>query len=88
VNAPLKPFANETQSLILAGDLSVENGVDVVTLSGSLEITRDKVGLARAKELQAILAVIVSSLEADASLPAEITVKDEKPTYVPNPFGS
>jgi hypothetical protein len=88
MNAPLKPFANDTQAITLAGDLSVENGTDAVTLSGSLELTRDKVGLARAKELQTILAAIISSLEADTSLPASVDVKDEKPTYVPNPFGS
>jgi hypothetical protein len=49
----MKPFANDITS-ITVGDLAAENGADAVTLSGSLEITRDKTGLKRAQTLKAL----------------------------------
>jgi hypothetical protein len=88
MSAPLKPFVNDTQAVTIAGDLSVENGLDAVTLSGSLEITRDKAGLAHAKELRTLLTAIVESLEGNASLPERVISNDDSPTYVSNSFGT
>lgn len=88
MSTTLKPFDNDSQAVVVAGDLSVENGTDVVTLSGSLEITKDKQGLARAKALQALLGGIVGVLESEPSLPEKLAREDNPPSYVSNPFGT
>ena len=41
----LIPFADDTASIGI-GKLTVKNGTDCVSLGGSLDITRDKQGLA------------------------------------------
>ncbi len=43
----LTPFADDAVSIGI-GELTVENGTDQVSLHGSLDITRDKQGLAHA----------------------------------------
>ena len=79
-----KPFANESDVLTL-GSLAVENRVDRVTLHGDVEITRDKAGLALAKQLQAVIDATVKALQADNALPDAVQVV--KPKSVKNPFG-
>ncbi len=66
--AKLTPFADDTASVSL-GELTIENGTDRVALYGSLDITRDKAGLAQAKALQAVLAQAIAVLAADKHLP-------------------
>ena len=63
----LVPFADDTASIGI-GELTVENGTNCVSLGGSLDITRDKQGLAHARALQALLTQIVGHLEADKNL--------------------
>ena len=80
----LIPFADDATSLTIGG-LTVENGEDQVSLYGSLDITRDKKGLANARALKAILDQAVQQMELDGKLP------DALPTAVPtkkvaNPF--
>lgn len=41
----LTPFADDAASIGI-GDLTIENGTEEVSLQGSLDITRDKKGLA------------------------------------------
>ena len=41
----LKPYADDAASLAI-GDLTIENGQDSIAVGGSLDLTRDKVGLA------------------------------------------
>lgn len=81
-------YANDDDVLNVQGDaLTLTNGTTRVTLSGSLEFTRDKRGLAAALALKAALDSVVAKLQADPHLPAQ--VKDEpdaKPGVVDNPF--
>jgi hypothetical protein len=78
------PFADDSRSQSI-GDLTVENGTDKVSLYGSLDLTRDKAGLARARDLRAILDSVVRTLEADGDLPE--TIAPPEPTVVvKNPF--
>ncbi len=83
--AKLTPFANDTDSISI-GELTVENGTDRVALYGSLDLTRDKPGLAHARALKALLDQAVQILEADKSLPDAVPPPVAAKT-VPNPFG-
>ena len=78
-----KPYANEADVLRI-GELEIENRVDRVTLTGDVVLTRDKAGLALAKELLAIVDGVVKALEADKQLPDVVEVKKAK--TVKNPF--
>ena len=78
-----KPYANESDALTI-GKLAIENRVDRVTFQGDVELTLDKVGLALAKQLQAVINAIVKALEADKALPDAVQVV--KPRSVKNPF--
>ena len=78
-----KPYANEADVLRI-GELEIENRVDRVTLTGDVVLTRDKAGLALARELQAIVAGVVKALEADKELPDAVKVKETR--SVKNPF--
>jgi hypothetical protein len=78
----IKPFKNESD-VILIGELNIENRVDRLSIFGSLDITRDKDGLANAKYLQSFINAAVSALESE-DLPDQIAVaKDDS---VKNPF--
>lgn len=81
----LDPFADAAASLGI-GDLNVENGRDRVALYGGLDLTRDKAGLKRARELKAVLDAVVRHLEAAHDLPDAVP-EPEAPTSMPNPFG-
>jgi hypothetical protein len=81
-----KPFQNESQSLKIApdvGDLTIENRIDRVSLFGSLDITKDKIGLAAARDLKTILDLVVAELER-SDLPEKIEIIP--PETVKNPF--
>lgn len=81
-----KPFADDTATLAI-GEFNAENGTQSVALYGTLDITRDKAGLDRARELAALAGYIVAALESVADLPAHGPVTD-KPAgqTVKNPF--
>lgn len=78
-----KAFTTATESHSIH-DLTVENDVDRVNLYGNLQLTKDQAGLAAAKALQSILNNVVSALEAEVDLPAQIEIKDSN--EVENPF--
>lgn len=78
----IKPFANESDCLQIGG-ITIENRVDRVSLFGSIDITRDKEGLAAARELKAILDLTLTELES-AELPDKVSLKPVK--AVKNPF--
>ena len=64
----IRPFENEAESLQIE-ELTIENRLDRISIYGNLEITRDKAGLNRARQLQRILADTVRALEqADEQL--------------------
>ena len=51
----MTPFADDTAATSI-GDMQVENGRDRIAVYGSLDVTRDKAGLALAHALRAFLA--------------------------------
>ena len=77
------PYANEADVLRI-GDLQIENRVDRVSFTGDLVITKDKAGLALARELQSLIGRVVEALAADKRLPQIVELK--APETVKNPF--
>ena len=82
--AKLTPFADGVAS-VSVGELTVENGTDRIALYGSLDLTRDKQGLAHARALEALLDGAVRLLEADKALPDAVPPPAAAGT-VRNPF--
>ena len=80
----LIPYQNEEDSTAI-GALTIENRLDRIALYGSLDLTRDQVGLAQARQLRALADAVVAVLEADRALPDHIVVKPVE--TVKNPFG-
>ena len=79
------PFADDASVRNLGG-LAFENGHDRIGLHGSLDITRDKAGLALARELHRTIHAIISALESQ-DLPDAVTEPEaEAPQAVKNPF--
>ena len=68
------------------GDLSVENSTSVITVSGSLELTRDRAGLKLARALKELADAVVEQLEADGDLPDRIRTAKAAAEEVDNPF--
>jgi hypothetical protein len=80
----IDPFANESDSLDIGG-LTVENRTDRVSVYGSVDLTRDKQGLAHARELKTLVDAVVAALERQGALP-DRQPPQEKPKQVDNPF--
>jgi hypothetical protein len=80
----LTPFADDAASVSIGG-LTVENGTDRVAIYGSLDLTRDKQGLAHALALKALLDEAVRCLQAEKNLP-DAAPAAAAPKSVPNPF--
>ena len=80
----LTPFADDATSMTIGG-LTLENGKDQVSLYGSLDITRDKRGLADAKALKVILDKAVQQMELAANLPDALPAAPAA-KKVTNPF--
>ena len=79
----MKLFENESECLMISG-LTVENRVDRVSFYGSIDFTKDKLGLKAARELRAVLDDIVVVLEGVYALPDEIKIL--QPVNVKSPF--
>jgi hypothetical protein len=65
------PYANEADVLNI-GQLSIENRLDRITISGDIDLTADQRGLADARALQQVLADVVAQLEARTDLPPKL----------------
>ena len=78
-----KPYANEADVLRI-GDMEIENRVDRVTLTGDIVLTRDKAGLALAKDLLTLMRNVVKALDDDKQLPDVVKLKEAR--TVKNPF--
>ncbi|MCD2516813.1 hypothetical protein LQ564_10880 [Massilia sp. G4R7] len=76
------PYANEAD-VVEIGDLMLENRLDRITISGDVDLTRDKAGLEQARRLHALLGAVVAALEAQ-DLPDRLPPPDVK--TVDNPF--
>ena len=78
-----QPYANE-EDVIRIDNLEIENRVDRVVLIG---LTKDAHGVVLARELHALLGLVVQALEQDdkeEKLPAQVELKPS--VEVPNPF--
>jgi hypothetical protein len=80
------PYADESATMRL-GEMTVENRLDRVSLHGSLDLTRDRAGLERARRLKALLDATLAALEAEAAGLPEKVVTGEHTDSVRNPFG-
>lgn len=80
-----KPYADEA-AVLQVGDLSIENRLDRVSLVGSLDLTRDRIGLQHARRLRDLLASVVMELERQGSALPE-AAKTTSTDTVKNPFG-
>ncbi len=78
-----QPFANESD-VIRIGGLEIENRIDRITLTGDLVLSRDRAGLALARELHALLGRAIGTMESDPALPERIEILPAR--SVPNPF--
>ncbi|RKG29826.1 hypothetical protein [Acinetobacter tianfuensis] len=78
-----KPYEHGTESHAIH-DLTVENDTDCVSIYGSLQLTKDQVGLKAAKALQALLNDVVASLESESNLPD--AVQRDQDGEIENPF--
>ena len=78
-------WRNESDAVTL-GDLKIENREDHVAIYGRLAVTRDRAGLAAAKELKELVDRIVKELETGDDLPIRVA-SAEQPDKVKNPFG-
>jgi hypothetical protein len=79
-------FKNESESLSI-GDLSIDNRLDRISISGDLDLTLDKRGLALAIELAkhcGNVVALMSRLESKGALPDEI--QGVRPTPAGNLF--
>jgi len=81
-----RPFADEAVALRIGG-LTAENRLDRVSLWGDLDLTRDRAGLQRARELRALLDAVVAALEGEGEALPERVAPPEPPSTVKNPFG-
>jgi len=79
-----QPFSDDTASLSI-NDLTVENGTDKVAIYGSLDLTRDKEGLKKARALKGLVDSVVKALAQDKDLPDKAP-QDEPTQQVKNPF--
>ena len=76
------PYENEIDSLTL-GELTIENRLDRVSISGAIELTKDKQGLQYAYELKRIIDSTIAELK-NKDLPEHIEIAPVE--MVENPF--
>ena len=81
---PFRPFAEDASAQTFAG-FSIENGTQRIALHGSLDLTRDRAGLERARTLKSLFEAVVATLETE-DLPDSIPDEPETAEPVRNPF--
>lgn len=70
---------------VAIGGLTLDSDPDRVAVYGNVDLTRDKSGLAAARQLKTIIDAVVATLVADANLPDHIEAP-LKTVPVKNPF--
>ncbi|MGJ9416485.1 hypothetical protein ACHAC9_01780 [Massilia sp. CMS3.1] len=76
------PYANEAD-VLQVDNLMIENRLDRITISGDVDLTADKVGLAHARRLKEVIDAVLEKLDSQA-LPERLPPPDV--TSVANPF--
>ena len=85
MSTPFEPFNDDTTALTIAG-LTIENSADRVSLSGSLDLARDRQSLDHARTLRSALDGIIAVLEAE-DLPSKAAPSlKARTTKARNPF--
>lgn len=79
----ISPFQNDEEAATLDG-LTIENSQQRIALYGNIGLTRDKKGLADARELRDLFDEIVRTLEGDKQLPDRVAGRPVK--MAANPF--
>ena len=77
------PYANESDTVTIGNELTVENRLDRISISGSIELTKDKEGLQYAYELKRIIDATIEELK-NKDLPEHIEIAPVE--TVSNPF--
>lgn len=80
---PIDAFENESEVVVIE-DLTFENRTDRVSISGGIDITRDKAGLEKIRTLKKQIDAIAKKLENEKELPDKIEILEAK--MVANPF--
>jgi hypothetical protein len=68
---PFMAFENETDGFT-AGNLNIKNGTEMITIEGSLHISKDKQGLEAALKLKRAVDAAIDALKRDRNLPDSI----------------
>ncbi|MDD5053541.1 MAG: hypothetical protein PHO27_12470 [Sulfuricurvum sp.] len=71
---PFMAYENDTDGFT-TGNLQIKNGIDTITIEGSLEITKDKEGLEAALKLKRAVDAAIDALKRDRNLPDSIENK-------------
>ena len=77
------PYANESDTLTIGNDLTIENRLDRISITGSVELTMDKQGLQHAYELKRIIDASIEVLKYN-DLPEKVVITEAE--IVDNPF--
>lgn len=83
MNKAFLAYANETDSFTI-GEMTVENRLDRISIYGSVDLTKDKLGLESAMRLKRIVDASIEALRRERDLPDNVLV--DKPDVVDNPF--
>ena len=78
----MNPFQNESESASIGG-LTIENRTDRVSVYGTLDISRDKIGQRDARTLKQVVDAIVAALDG-TDLPEKVAKSETKTAK--NPF--
>lgn len=64
---PFMAFENESDGFT-TGNLAIQNGIEMITIEGSLNITKDKEGLEVALKLKRAVDAAIDALKRDRNL--------------------
>lgn len=74
MGAAFLAYENESDSIQIK-EMTVENRLDRISIFGSLDLTKDKVGLENAMKLKRIVDAAVDALKRDRNLPDLAAIK-------------
>lgn len=70
---PFMAYENDIDGFT-TGNLHIQNGTDIITIEGSLSISKDKVGLGAALKLKRAVDAAIDALKRDRNLPDSLGV--------------